>query len=88
MERQKLGRAGAKAWSNTAKPGLGWGQHPWGYRGEQNSSGALTGVQEPAQLPLAAHLTAWDSAGPWVGSGREGALAKAGRAPGFLSGKG
>lgn len=33
---------------------------------------ALIGAQEPSQLPLSAHFTAWDSAGAWVGSGREG----------------
>lgn len=32
---------------------------------------ALVGVQESSQIPLSAHLTAWDTAGAWVGSGKE-----------------
>lgn len=70
-----IGRAVAKASSNTAKPGLGVSRDTGsslGIQQPQSRTVALTGVQEPPQLPLSAHLTAWDSAGPWVGSGSEG----------------
>lgn len=56
--------ARSKAWASAGSASLGI-QWP------QSSSVALIEVQEPSLLPLSAHLIAWDSAGPWVGSERE-----------------
>lgn len=74
MERQRLGRAAAKALSNSRPQqslGSGGVSIP-GDTGATEQLCALTELQEPPQLPLSAHLTAWDPAGPCLGSGKEG----------------